>query len=646
LAGDFDAFDIARVEVLRGPQGTLYGASSLGGVIKYVTAAPKLDRFEILGQAGVETTDGGGTGWSGNGVVNVPLGDSLAVRASGYYRRTAGYIDTLGIARKDANKFDSYGGRASLLFKPNESFSVRLSALAQNIRSNSAGSFDADPVTLKPLDTDPNTGAALDGRLARTEFYPESNDVDYRLYSGTATLDVGVATLTSITSYGTLRQKQFSDASYQLPGLADALYISPANPGPLGVVFPNNTSQKKFTQELRLSSQDSDRFEWQLGAYYTREKGRILQFYRPFDLATGNPVDPALTLPVGPGGSDVVFPNLLEAKLNSTYKEYAGFGSVTLKLSDRFDITAGGRYSHNKQSTLQSLDGSLLPLSGLAIGPDIKGGQSSENVFTWSISPRFELNDHIALYARAAKGYRPGGPNIVPPGAGSGFPTQFRADTLVSYEMGIRGENADRKLSFDASLYYLDWRDIQVLVTYQTNIGPVTADGNGKTARSVGAELTATARPIAGLNITGSISYNDAKLTADLPLGNGGFDGDRLPYAPQWSANVSADYEWALSDKAQAFVGGNIHLVSDQATDFDNGYLATFGRRMVIDGYQNVDLRAGVEFGTITVSLYAKNITNALGLVNAGRFGTRPGTAVNATPIRPRVMGATLSFRF
>jgi outer membrane receptor protein involved in Fe transport len=645
LAGDLDTFDVARVEVLKGPQGTLYGANSLGGLLKFVTVVPKLGEFEGRAQAGAETTKGGEEGWNANGVINVPLGDVLALRVSGYYRKVGGFIDTVGISRRNANDYQSYGGRASLLFQPVENFSVRLTAIAQNIRANSRGTFDADPLTLAPLATDPSSGASTNGRLTRSEFYPEQNNVDYRLYNGTVSWDFGAASLTSVTSYSELTQNEVYDASYQLPGVADSIYGGPGVPA-LGTTFPALAGQEKITQELRLQSAESDQFEWLIGGYFTREKGQLFQRYLPFALTTGEAIDPTLTLPAGPGGANVTFPDFLRAELDSTYKEYAGFGSVTWYLSPRFDITAGGRYSHNKQRTRQLLDGSLLFFSGATVIPEIVNGRSSENVFTWSVAPRFELSDQTTIYARVAKGYRPGGPNVVPPNSPADFPFQYKADTLVSYETGIRAETADRTFAIDASVYYLDWRDIQVLVTYDTSIGPVSADGNGDSATSKGAEITATLRPSRGLDLVMNLAYNDAKLDQDLPAGNGGFAGDRLPYAPKWSASFSADYEWAVSGSANAYVGGNVRLVSRQFDDFDNNYQTTFGRRLSIDGYATVDLRAGVQFDRFNVALYAKNVTDQLGLTSLGSFGARPGTAVLAAPIRPRTFGVTVGASF
>ena len=651
LAGDIDPFDVERIEVLRGPQGTLYGANSLGGVVKYVTTAPKIGEWEGKAQAGIETVKGGDMGWSANGVLNVPVADGIAARASGFYRRTGGFIDTLGAARRDANDVNSYGGRVSILVKPSEQLTVRLSAVLQNLRGDSRASFDADPVSLAPQSTDPATGAPVSG-FTRTEFSPGRTSVDYRLYNGTLDWDWGFATLTSVTSYGKLFSKDRNDATYQLPGVADAIFGT--EPDTRGLLFPSQVTQKKFTQELRLSSPDNDRLEWLVGGYYTREKGRIFQQYVPFDLATGDTVDPTLVLPVGAGGADVTFPDFLVARLDSIYKEYAGFGSATWHISSRFDLTGGVRYSHNTQSTQQLLDGSFLPLSGGAIGPEIERGRSSENVFTWSVSPRFELSDHASIYARVAKGYRPGGPNVVPPGAAADFPRQFDADTLVSYEAGLRAETADRSFGIDASIYYLDWRNIQTLVTYQTSIGPISADGNGDKARSKGAEVTVALRPVRGFDFTASLAYNDARLKADLPgidigapeLVAPGAKGDRLPYAPKWTGNISADYRWAMSGSVNAFAGGSIRIVSDQATDFDLAYLLTYGRRLNIDGYATVDLRAGLEVGRFDVQFYVRNLNNSRGLINAGQFQTRPGTLLNASPIRPRSFGMTIGASF
>jgi iron complex outermembrane receptor protein len=635
LAGDFDTFDIERLEVLRGPQGTLYGANSLGGVVKYVTVAPQLSKWEARGQSGVETTKGGGTGYFGNAVINVPLGDTLAFRASGFYRRTAGFIDAIGFPDRDVNGSRSYGGRASLLFKPTDRFSARLSAVAQNIRVRARTAFDADPGTLAPISVDPFSGAAVDGEN-RYQLFPDRNRANYRLYTGTLDYDFDFATLTSVTSFSRLATEDRSDVSFNDVGggttLADAasqgIYGLPTTS--YGVYYPNQSTQKKFTQEVRLASPDSSTFEWLIGGYYTREPGQLHQQYFPYDIATGQPITPP---PAIPGFSDLVL-----AQLKSKYREYAGFGSATLHLGDRFDITGGARYSRNKQRTLQVLDGALFG------GRSEEAATSSEGVFTWSVSPRFEFAPRSEVYARVAKGYRPGGPNVIPPGAPANYPSQTDADTLLSYEAGVRAETADRTFGIDLSGYYLDWDKTLIVAIFQSAAGPISADANGKGARSYGFEATGTMRPIRGLSVVASLAYNHATLRGDT--GNGGLDGDQLPFAPHWNASLSADYTWSMGNGVKPYIGADFSTVSDRPGNFDDAYRTTFGRRLTLDGYSTVHLRAGADFGRFNLSLYARNLTNSRGLVSAGTFGTRPAGGIEVSPIQPRTIGAALGFNF
>jgi iron complex outermembrane receptor protein len=265
----------------------------------------------------------------------------------------------------------------------------------------------------------------------------------------------------------------------------------------------------------------------------------------------------------------------------------------------------------------------------------------------------------VSVYARVAKGYRPGGPNAVPIGAPPEIHT-YDADTIVSYEAGIRGETQNRMFGFDASVYYNDWNDIQIFTQIQTQVGAFGINANGQGARSYGAELALTARPTRGLNLQANLVYVNAKLTDDtVPQDGGaniagGLDGDRLPNTPEWSANLTADYEWALSGSARAYVGGNLRWVSDQFTDgFSPEYRADFGHRLEIDSYATVDLRAGVDMGRFNVQLYAKNLFDKNGFNNLSYPRVVPATLeptsteaplVSATPFRPRTIGLTAGF--
>jgi outer membrane receptor protein involved in Fe transport len=655
VAADIDPFDLERVEVLRGPQGTLYGANSLGGVLRFITAAPVLGEYQMRGQTGVETVDGGGgVGWSANAVGNVPIGDKVAIRASGFYREEPGFIEASGPnAGRNINDLRGSGGRISMLARPTDAFSIRLTALIQDIRSDAGPGFDADPLTLRPATVDPVSGEALSGFTRTQQTLADEQHAKYRFYNATLNWDLGFAEVTSVTSYGQTLLQKLNDSSFertdlgQLGDVTSLLYgLFEGVPGPLGTTYNAQIDQKKYTQELRLASPSSDRLEWMIGGYYTREPGRILQQMLPFDIGTLQFIDQHITLgpPLLPPGVQLPFDRLIAADVHAKYKEYAGFGSATWHVTPRFELTAGARYSHNNVATEQGLEGALN------LGSSLLQADSSENISTWSVSPRFEVNDHVSLYARVAKGYRPGGPNVLPPGAPPDISQHFESDTLISYEAGIRGETQDRKFLFDASVYSLDWRNIQVIVTYDDpNLGPIDLDGNGKKGKSQGLELTTTFRPVTGLNLVLNAAYNDAKLKGDLPPIGGvvpGFDGDRLPYAPEWTASATADYQWPVGGRATAFVGGGIRYISKQETDFDPGYLDAFGHSLVIDGYETVDLRAGLDFEKFTLTLFAKNVTNSDGLIHAGDYLTRPGDFVTATPIRPRTIGATVGFSF
>ncbi|WP_426165691.1 TonB-dependent receptor [Sandarakinorhabdus sp. DWP1-3-1] len=643
LAGDFDTFDIARVEVLRGPQGTLYGSNALGGVLKYVTALPDFGGVEVRGQAGVEDTRGAGIGYLANAMVNVPLGDKLAFRASGFYRKNKGVVDAIGLAGEGVDDNASYGGRASLLLKASDRLSIRLSALLQNIEVDSPSSFTVDPLTLKPVN--PITGGSTGGQRQRYQRYPETNNIDYRLYSGTIDWDLDFASLTSVTSYATQDQVQINDFSTQAArGTAQAVY-GPGATNTVGLAFQSDVAVEKFTQEVRLASADSETFEWLIGAYYTREKTGLFQRFLPFNFASGALIPRAGTF--GP----FTFNEFVVATIDANYEEIAGFGSATLHLGDRFEITAGGRYSHNKQDSVQAI---------VQLGNgDPQLGDSSQGVFTWSVAPRFELSEHASVYARVAKGFRPGGPNFVPLGAPANFPTAFNADTLISYEAGVRAETADGTFSLDASVYHIDWSDILILTTVQTPVGPVGVNGNGKRARTSGVEATATLRPIRGLSFVVNGAYTDAKLLDDTVSGGGmnltgGIAGDQLPYTPKWSANISSDYEWSIGNDAVAYVGANIRMMGDQTAGFNAAYTAAFNRRINIDSYSVVDLRAGVNIGRVSLAVYARNVTDAYGVVAAGDypFAVPPALGgagiplLTASTIRPRTIGGTVGFRF
>lgn len=604
LAGDFDTFDLDRIEVLRGPQGTFYGASSLSGVVKYVTKLPSTNGLVVRGRAGIESVKGGELGYQTNLVVNVPLGSNVAFRASGSYRRDGGFIDSIGTAgsdhAKNINGTKSYGGRASLLFTPSSDISIRLTALAQDIKADEPSAVEADIVTLKPSH----------GGLTESRFASQFRNVKYRVYNNTMTFGLGFADLTSSSSYSTQKQTSLIDLTFLYSPIIQAFFY----PFPNEFVDPKNVNVKKFTQELRLSSHSS-RLDWLVGGYYADEKALFHQGF-------------VANIP----GTTTAYagqPNLGQIDINSRYKEIAGFANATVHVSDMFDLDFGGRYSHNKQQGRQVADGALL--GGFA---DLRA-RSKENVFTYSVAPKLKVSRDLTVYARVAKGFRPGGPNALAPGAPIELAT-YKSDSIVSYEAGVKAQTRDHRFSFDAAAFHIDWSNIQLIRT----IAGFSANSNGGGAKSDGLEFTATARPLTGLDLSLNGAYTHARLSD--PTEGGGFTGDDLPYSPRFSLGLNADYRRTIAPGIEGHIGGSLRHVSRQYGEFSAAYRLANGHQRRIPGYDVVDLGAGVDFGKISVDVYAKNVGDVRGINSLAITPFVPGGA-SIGIIRPRTIGLSIT---
>lgn len=632
LSADFDTFDVGQVEVLRGPQGTLYGASSLGGVIKYVPNKPSMESTEFKLRASLETVDKGDTGYDISAAVNIPVSDKFALRASAFHRFDDGYIDSIGNnpiilpstvpyesytrVAENINEIESYGGRVQALIQFNDNVSLNLMALAQDITNAEASTVDADPATLEPLY----------GTYARSSYHPSSDDLEYRLYSATLDWDFEAASFVSVSSYSTLVHDIQGDIEALLaPTLTFFLPLLGLSTGePYGAMFLQNTGTDKLTQEFRLLSRDSDTFEWMAGLYYTDEDSYIdPQRYIAVDAGTEN----ELVLPVVLGQAGII----------SNYKELALFGNATWHISSQFDLSFGARASDNDQDVTQFLDGVLLGLAE----PDITYGDSSESPFTWSIAPRFAVNDDTSIYGRIATGFRPGGPNIIPPTAPADTPTAYDSDSLTSYEFGVK--TGSDQFALDVAVFFQDWEDIQLLTTFGEGSEAVSINANGGTAESIGIEFAATFVPVDGLNLFVNGAYTDASLTQDAPSANG-VNGDPLPFVPEWSFSVGGDYDWSLSGGTMAYVGGTVAYTGDRPAGLGNRDAQD--NIIELSAYTLLDLRAGIEIERWTVELYGKNLTNEYGRKSLDSDSLLPNGAYTLGIIRPRTYGVRVGFNF
>jgi iron complex outermembrane receptor protein len=637
LSGDFDTFDMDRIEVLRGPQGTLYGASSLGGVIRYIANEPSLEGFEGRLLATTEDVDGGDIGYAVTGVLNIPAGETFAIRASGFYRADDGFVDSIGNnpipaaqdptvnivdgtrVEENLNGLDVTGGRVAALFQPSESFSLNLTALFQNIDSDNADVFEADPDSLNPLY----------GDLVASRYHPEWTDIEYRIYSATLDWDLGGVTLQSVTSWGEFEedfQRDLAAVDFGGLGLAQIVTLFFSDPvtaqPPYSAILRQVTATDKFTQEFRLVSPASERFEWLIGAYYTDEDSGIApQQIIAVDAGTENPATEV--------------PLLVDTTLVSTYQELAFFANATWHITPKFDLSFGGRWSDNDQEASQVLDGALV--GGLTQFDDVK---SSESPFTWSISPRYEFTDNTSAYLRVATGFRPGGPNVLPPGSPPGTPMSYESDELTNYELGLKTASADGRYSLDVAAFFLDWKDIQLFAV----VNDVGINANGGTAESKGLEFSAAMRATEGLSLNFTGAYTDAYLTEDTDPVVGGLDGDPLPWVPEWSLALGADYEWSVLGDSTAYVGGQVAYTGDRTADFS--IRDADGDIREAEAYTTVDLRTGLLRENWSIELYAKNVTDEQGINDILPEGAYPNGAVAIGIIRPRTIGLSLGLRF
>lgn len=621
---NLETYDLARIEVLRGPQGTLYGATAQGGLLKFVTNKPELDRLggEVI--AGVEAIADHATGWNARGHVNVPIIDGkLAVRVTGFYADVPGFIDNPLLNLKDVNGGERWGGRASILFQPDDSLTVRLTASTQRDDYGAEGYAD---VVGSPFAANAETPDSF--RLTRDGFVA-NRLLDSRVKSFTdfynlfVEKDFGAFAATSSTSYAKVNRRMSLDISDQAiaPGLSLAAGIGPLFGQPIAARLDQLNEHAKFIQEVRLASTASDGISWQGGLFYTHEDVTVQQDFAA--LSPSNPDGPELTvLPFFPGIGGL---GLGGNSSPSKYDELSAFADVTIPLGDRFEISVGGRYTQTWQSWQVTTQAGLL--SGAPIA--FPRAELDEGKFTWSVAPRFALSDDVSLYARVATGFRPGGFVTPIPGAPSDFPTGFTSDTTINYEIGAKGEIADGLLGFDLALYQIDWSDVQIVTSFlssETNLS-YTVVGNGGDARSRGFEWGLTLRPADGFVIGWTGAYTDATLRDDAP-GLGGQSGDRLPYVPEFSSSLSADYTGNITPAAKIALGATWNHVSARFSNFTN--IPILSNNVRIPGYDTLDARLGVEFSRYRVQMLLRNLTDARGVTdyrNATGFQSQLGQA-------------------
>ncbi|MGH6909930.1 MAG: TonB-dependent receptor [Phenylobacterium sp.] len=615
---DSSLWDVARVEVLRGPQGTLYGASGMSGLISYVYNQPDLGKYGGAVEVEAAATQRGEASYVVRGTVNVPIvADQLALRVSAFGDRAGGYLDDPTRNQKDINRRTTEGLRANLLWEPNDRFKANLEGIYQlnRRRASDAASYNA------------TTHDPVKGSLDQLHTLLDPAKFVYDLVALNMSYDLGPATLTSTSSYQYLKNDRIT---YFTDTTTAPLFTSPtfltllgvAGPPAKNVLFNFRNSTSKVTEELKVTSNGAGPLQYVAGLYTAHEKSNGNSLFYGTD-AGGTPL-----ANMNPG---------VDAGIPSEYREYAAYAQASYTLAERLTLTGGLRYTHIDQEFQQTLSGpyraGLLALRILGTTAKITGKEENTSFL---VNARYALTPHSNLYARIADGFRPGGPNVVV----TGLPPTFKADTLTDYEAGYKGSFLDGRLQFDADVFYIKWDDIQL----RASVNGISGETNGGAASSRGAEAQATFKPIAGLTVGGNIAYADAHLDEAVPS-VGGLAGDPLPLSAKWSGAVFGNYIFPINGAWNGFVGGTARANSARNVAFPNG--ASKGSpNYRLPSYFLADIRAGVQNDRYSATLFINNVGDSRAQLSAAAADVAVTNTGQVALARPRTFGVRLDATF
>jgi iron complex outermembrane receptor protein len=680
-----ELFDLDRVEVLRGPQGTQFGAGAEGGVVRFIAPEPNLQKSSAYVRGDLAQTVGGAPSYEGGAAFGAPIiQDVLAFRVSASYRRDGGWVDRVGYSlvpnglnggttptpvnngvttEKNANTWETVTARAALTWKPNDALEITPSIYYQHLKVFDTASYW---IAL----SDPASDSYRNGNARKN-----SSDDPFSVSAVKIKWDVGFADFYSNTSF--LSRNMTSDSDY-----TQYLRATWTSFGELPNTFPQSAadggyalfhdSQRNFYQEFRLSSKDpSSRFIWSGGLFYSHLKEDVPeQIIDPtlnteIIAFTGGTALCSTAQPC-PGG--VLANTPLYQVID---KQTAVFGELTFKITDAFKITGGLRYS--KIDYEGSVD-SFGPFIGATILAQASG---SEKPLTPKVVASWQPDRDNLLYASASKGFRPGGPNAVvgsicdsslTPIGLSQVPGQFQSDSLWSYELGTKNAFFDHTLQIDASVYYIDWSNIQQNI-YLSSCGEQFTANLGH-AKSEGGEVEIIYKPLQALTLDATAAYVDGKLTKSscagtlavigdrcgsalvAPLGT---KGDALLSAP-WSLTAAAEYHFATVGDATPYVRMDFQYTTAQRSpvSFQNPNNGVSDPTLPgLPVTTNLSLRAGARFNGVDLSVYGNNLTNSNPLMYAARdiypipFNSpTTDTLYFGRGVRPLTVGVTATYRY
>ncbi len=649
-------FDLERVEVLRGPQGTLFGAGSEGGTVRFIQPSPDLHADSMYVRSEAATThNGAGTYELGAAIGGPIIDDTLGFRLSAYYRQDGGWVDHVNYSNQaitdaNSNYQDTVVVRGALKWAVSDTLAITSSVYYQELTLGDTSAY-------WPSLSDPSAINFENGNAQRNPstdpFYLTALKIEW---------NAGFAQLTSNTSYFSRNQHSISDYT-QFDRALFGLTLPPP-PGDLGTSHDAD-NQNNFYQEVRLQSTDTAaRLVWTAGLFYSHLDENTTEVV--FDPTLNDEYNAAYTMPFCTPQAPCPNGEILTQPVSKIVdKQYALFGDATLKITNSWKLTGGVRVSHIEYSGDLVYYGPFLSPTTGPLTPLIATGSSSETPVTPKAVIAYQPNPENLFYASTAKGYRPGGINgelssicgsdLASIGLTTG-PEVYSADSLWSYELGAKNSLFNGRMQINTSAFVIDWNNIQQFV-YLPTCGQNFVENLGK-VRSVGGEIEMQARPLDALLFDLSVARVDAKYTSTVCAGPSACtgagapaqpvvtEGDRLPGAP-WTFLASAQYSFRLVDNRQPYLRIDYQYTAAQTAlqpiqDPNNG--VSDPTYTGLPQFQLLSLRAGLRWGGTDLSLFAQNLTDSHPVLTHTRDTNTSDLFYDHT-IRPRTLGITVTYR-
>jgi len=671
---DLDLFDISRVEVLRGSQGTLFGSGSLGGTVRYITNQPELGASRFFGELAGSTISGGNQGGNVKAGFNAPLGERAALRVVGYYDRLAGWMDAVQpdlSVKKNVNTGDRTGVRASVEIAPSDQLTITPRFVYQKVKMDGWNRIDIFNILANPYTTTRPAVTLGDSKLF-TQIDEPFND-KFWLGDLNVKYNFGDVVLTSITSYTHRDIDVLRDATALTASITGGSIGLPANIYTLNAPLDDHTKAKVWTEELRLSG-GQDRFLWLFGGFYAdskRDYGQNLLVSGFEDTAAADGLPPSTWGPMGTRGLRAPKDSLFFSDLHYHLKQYAAFAEATFAATDRLKLTGGLRYYHFDENKDQIFDG-IFAQDNTGVSLLSQPGSTSANGVAPRLIATYKVSDATNLNAQIAKGFRLGGIND-PLNAPLCTPqdlvtfsgrNSWKDETAWNYEIGSKSRIMGGRGSINVSAFYVDIRDLQVTVTAGSCSSRLIF--NVPKARSAGAELELGLAPNNHFDFDVSAGYNDSTLrstvTSTDAMGHvsvvsGIQSGERLPSVPKFQAALAATYQQPITPEFNGYLTGTYTHVGSRFTQVGDDQLgilnlnsfaphtiggpltqSTFHYNPELPAYDIVNLRLGVRHANWDVALFANNLTDERAFLALDRErGTR--ARIGYLTNQPRTIG-------